>query len=59
MGYVSLNNWFVKIISAISFVGGNQAGEHIFDRGTKAGKRVQANLGMVMIVWYDDIILIL
>jgi malonate-semialdehyde dehydrogenase (acetylating)/methylmalonate-semialdehyde dehydrogenase len=32
-------------IRAISFVGGNQAGEHIFDRGTKNGKRVQANLG--------------
>lgn len=32
-------------IKAISFVGGNKAGEHIFDRGTKNGKRVQANLG--------------
>jgi hypothetical protein len=32
-------------IRAISFVGGNTAGEHIFDRGTKNGKRVQANLG--------------
>lgn len=32
-------------VRAISFVGGNQAGEHIFDRGTKQGKRVQANLG--------------
>jgi malonate-semialdehyde dehydrogenase (acetylating)/methylmalonate-semialdehyde dehydrogenase len=32
-------------IRAISFVGGNQAGEHIFDRGTKNGKRVQSNLG--------------
>lgn len=32
-------------IKAISFVGGNEAGEHIFDRGTKNGKRVQANLG--------------
>jgi hypothetical protein len=28
-------------IRAISFVGGNLAGEHIFDRGTKNGKRVQ------------------
>eukprot|EP01032_Pedospumella_encystans_P030276 gene30276-34171_t len=28
-------------VRAISFVGGNQAGEHIFDRGTKQGKRVQ------------------
>ncbi|KAL9654666.1 hypothetical protein ABK040_006728 [Willaertia magna] len=32
-------------IKAISFVGGNKAGEAIFDRGTKNGKRVQANLG--------------
>jgi malonate-semialdehyde dehydrogenase (acetylating)/methylmalonate-semialdehyde dehydrogenase len=32
-------------IRAISFVGGNQAGEYIFDRGTKNGKRVQSNLG--------------
>ncbi|RYG50936.1 CoA-acylating methylmalonate-semialdehyde dehydrogenase [archaeon] len=32
-------------IKAISFVGSNQAGEYIFDRGTKHGKRVQANLG--------------
>jgi malonate-semialdehyde dehydrogenase (acetylating)/methylmalonate-semialdehyde dehydrogenase len=32
-------------VRAISFVGGNQAGEHIFDRGTKNGKRVQSNLG--------------
>jgi malonate-semialdehyde dehydrogenase (acetylating)/methylmalonate-semialdehyde dehydrogenase len=32
-------------IRAISFVGGNAAGHHIFDRGTKNGKRVQANLG--------------
>jgi malonate-semialdehyde dehydrogenase (acetylating) / methylmalonate-semialdehyde dehydrogenase len=32
-------------IKAISFVGGNAAGEYIFDRGTKNGKRVQANLG--------------
>ena len=31
--------------SAVSFVGGNAAGEHIFDRATKTGKRVQANLG--------------
>lgn len=32
-------------VRAISFVGGNQAGHYIFDRGTKNGKRVQANLG--------------
>lgn len=32
-------------IKAISFVGSNVAGEHIFDRGTRHGKRVQANLG--------------
>ncbi|CAM9735739.1 unnamed protein product [Pylaiella littoralis] len=32
-------------IKAISFVGGNQAGEHIFARGTARGKRVQSNMG--------------
>lgn len=32
-------------VKAISFVGGNAAGQYIFDRGTKNGKRVQANLG--------------
>lgn len=32
-------------IKAISFVGGNRAGEYIFARGTANGKRVQANLG--------------
>lgn len=32
-------------IKAISFVGGNEAGEYIHARGTGNGKRVQANLG--------------
>lgn len=32
-------------IRAISFVGGDRAGAHIYNRGTKNGKRVQANLG--------------
>ncbi|RYP25694.1 hypothetical protein DL768_011389 [Monosporascus sp. mg162] len=32
-------------IKAISFVGGNKAGEYIFTRGSANGKRVQANLG--------------
>jgi malonate-semialdehyde dehydrogenase (acetylating)/methylmalonate-semialdehyde dehydrogenase len=32
-------------IKAISFVGSNRAGEYIHDRGTKNGKRVQANMG--------------
>jgi len=32
-------------IRAISFVGGNKAGEYIYDRSTKNGKRCQANLG--------------
>ncbi|KAH7879341.1 methylmalonate-semialdehyde dehydrogenase [Lentinula edodes] len=32
-------------IKAISFVGGNRAGQHIYDLGTKNGKRVQANMG--------------
>ncbi|KAJ9107745.1 hypothetical protein QFC21_001206 [Naganishia friedmannii] len=33
------------VINAISFVGSNVAGQHIFERGSKNGKRVQANLG--------------
>lgn len=32
-------------IKAISFVGSNRAGEYIHDRGSRNGKRVQANLG--------------
>lgn len=32
-------------VKAISFVGSNQAGEHIHDRGTKNGKKVQSNMG--------------
>ncbi|KAM6462124.1 methylmalonate-semialdehyde/malonate-semialdehyde dehydrogenase [acylating], mitochondrial isoform 2-T2 [Liasis olivaceus] len=32
-------------IKAISFVGSNQAGEYIYERGSKHGKRVQANMG--------------
>lgn len=32
-------------IKAISFVGGNTAGEYIYNRGSANGKRVQANLG--------------
>jgi len=32
-------------IKAISFVGGNGAGEHIYHRGSKNGKRVQSNMG--------------
>jgi malonate-semialdehyde dehydrogenase (acetylating)/methylmalonate-semialdehyde dehydrogenase len=32
-------------VRAISFVGGDMAGKHIFERGTKNGKRVQSNLG--------------
>lgn len=32
-------------IKAISFVGGNKAGEYIFSKGSALGKRVQANLG--------------
>ncbi|KAK0464985.1 methylmalonate-semialdehyde dehydrogenase [Desarmillaria tabescens] len=31
--------------TAISFVGGDRAGKHIYDRGTQNGKRVQANMG--------------
>jgi len=32
-------------VKAISFVGGNAAGEHIYARGTANGKRVQSNMG--------------
>ena len=32
-------------IKAISFVGSDRAGAHIYHRGTRNGKRVQANLG--------------
>jgi malonate-semialdehyde dehydrogenase (acetylating)/methylmalonate-semialdehyde dehydrogenase len=32
-------------IKAITFVGGDKAGQYIYERGTKLGKRVQANLG--------------
>ncbi|PVG03346.1 Methylmalonate-semialdehyde dehydrogenase [Serendipita vermifera] len=32
-------------IKAISFVGGDRAGKHIYERGRMTGKRVQANLG--------------
>ncbi|KAF5356173.1 hypothetical protein D9756_004093 [Leucocoprinus leucothites] len=32
-------------IRAISFVGGDRAGKHIFNRGTQNGKRVQSNMG--------------
>merc|ERR1712212_1049701 len=30
---------------AISFVGGDVAGKHIYDRGSQNGKRVQSNMG--------------
>lgn len=32
-------------IKAISFVGGDAAGKHIYERGAKNGKRVQSNMG--------------
>ncbi|CAH1790819.1 unnamed protein product [Owenia fusiformis] len=32
-------------IKAISFVGSDQAGTHIYERGSKNGKRVQSNMG--------------
>ncbi|XP_041122205.1 methylmalonate-semialdehyde dehydrogenase [acylating], mitochondrial-like [Polyodon spathula] len=32
-------------VKAISFVGSNQAGEYIYERGSKNGKRVQSNMG--------------
>ncbi|KAJ7786156.1 methylmalonate-semialdehyde dehydrogenase [Mycena metata] len=32
-------------VRAVSFVGGDRAGRHIYERATKNGKRAQANLG--------------
>jgi len=32
-------------VKAVSFVGGNAAGEYVYDRATRSGKRCQANLG--------------
>ena len=32
-------------IKAISFVGGNSAGEYIYQEGAKQGKRMQCNMG--------------
>lgn len=32
-------------IKAISFVGSDQAGQYIYERGSKTGKRVQSNMG--------------
>jgi len=32
-------------IKAISFVGSNQGGEYVYEKGTKNGKRVQSNMG--------------
>ena len=32
-------------IRAISFVGGDTAGKHIYDRGSQSGKKVQCNMG--------------
>lgn len=32
-------------IKAISFVGGNNAGEYVYREGTATGKRVQSNMG--------------
>lgn len=32
-------------IKAISFVGSDQAGQYIYERGSRAGKRVQSNMG--------------
>jgi malonate-semialdehyde dehydrogenase (acetylating)/methylmalonate-semialdehyde dehydrogenase len=34
-----------KAIRAISFVGSDQAGKYIYERGSKNGKRVQSNMG--------------
>lgn len=44
-------------VRAISFVGGNLAGEHIFDRGTKNGKRVQVSVVYVTVCFFFHLIL--
>jgi malonate-semialdehyde dehydrogenase (acetylating)/methylmalonate-semialdehyde dehydrogenase len=33
------------LVKAISFVGGDIAGKHIYDRAGRNGKRVQVNMG--------------
>lgn len=38
-------------IKAISFVGSDQAGKYIYERGCKNGKRVQSNMGAKNHVW--------
>ena len=37
-------------IKAISFVGSDVAGKHIYDRGSRNGKRVQANMVWQLII---------
>jgi malonate-semialdehyde dehydrogenase (acetylating)/methylmalonate-semialdehyde dehydrogenase len=46
-GGIDTVNWTCDspVIKTISFVGGNAAGEHIHDRGSRNGKRVQSNMG--------------
>lgn len=39
-------------IKAISFVGSNQAGEYIYERGSKNGKRVQSNMVSPIYILY-------
>ena len=34
------------VIKAISFVGSNAAGEHVYERGTRQGKRVQVRTNL-------------
>ena len=40
--FSSFANFFFR---AISFVGGDAAGRHIYQRGSLNGKRVQSNMG--------------
>lgn len=42
-------------IKAISFVGSDQAGTHIYERGSKNGKRVQSNMGAKVRAFYQQI----
>jgi malonate-semialdehyde dehydrogenase (acetylating)/methylmalonate-semialdehyde dehydrogenase len=45
-GHDTVNNILEHpAIRAVSFVGSNQAGEYIYEKGAKNGKRVQSNMG--------------
>ena len=43
--WLVLYNFVPWCVRAISFVGGDAAGRHIYNRGSNNGKRVQCNMG--------------